>query len=112
MAETLTEMECFKTQTEHDASLNLKIYLLQVCDNNINNYQIFENKTSKISGKTTTTTTIKSSKIRLLVFYLFQFVNYYSSIFYIAFFKGRLPGRPGGKYTKIFGYRQEEVSFR
>ena len=29
-AETLTEMECFKTQTEHDASLNLKIYLLQV----------------------------------------------------------------------------------
>ena len=70
MAETLTEMECFKTQTEHDASLNLKIYLLQVCDNNINNYQIFENKTSKISGKTTTatTTTIKSSKIRPLVF--------------------------------------------
>ena len=30
MAEKLTEMECFKTQTEHDASLNLKIYLLQV----------------------------------------------------------------------------------
>merc|ERR1719334_50167 len=64
MAEKLTEMECFKTQTEHDASLNLKIYLL-------------------------------------------QFVNYYSSIFYIAFLKGRLPGRPG-KLSKIFGYRQEE----
>jgi anoctamin-1 len=30
MAEKLTEMECFRTQSEHDASLNLKIYLLQV----------------------------------------------------------------------------------
>ncbi|CAH1155880.1 unnamed protein product [Phaedon cochleariae] len=39
--------------------------------------------------------------------YMFQFVNYYSSIFYIAFFKGKFVGYPT-KYNKIFGYRQEE----
>nr|KAG5704950.1 hypothetical protein BaRGS_022792 [Batillaria attramentaria] len=36
-----------------------------------------------------------------------QFVNYFSSIVYIAFFKGRFVGRPG-KYSTIFGARQEE----
>ncbi|KAK3592615.1 hypothetical protein CHS0354_008152 [Potamilus streckersoni] len=36
-----------------------------------------------------------------------QFVNYYSSIIYIAFFKGRLVGRPGD-YNMVFGARQEE----
>lgn len=36
-----------------------------------------------------------------------QFVNYFSSIFYIAFFKGQFVGRPG-KYKTIFGGRQEE----
>jgi anoctamin-1 len=30
-----------------------------------------------------------------LKMYLFQFVNYYSSIFYIAFFKGKFVGHPG-----------------
>ncbi|EDO37747.1 predicted protein, partial [Nematostella vectensis] len=46
--------------------------------------------------------------------YLFQFVNYYSSLFYIAF--GKLnPGRPG-RYNRILavgdgdGYRQEECN--
>ncbi|XP_072016896.1 anoctamin-4-like [Amphiura filiformis] len=39
--------------------------------------------------------------------YLFAFVNYYSSSFYIAFFKGRLPGTPTD-YGKVFGFRQEE----
>lgn len=43
-----------------------------------------------------------------LKIYMFQFVNYYSSIFYIAFFKGKFVGYPS-KYNKIFGYRQEEV---
>ncbi|KAL4233719.1 Anoctamin-1 [Mactra antiquata] len=38
-----------------------------------------------------------------------QFVNYYSSIIYIAFFKGRLVGRPGA-YNMAFGARQEECS--
>ena len=39
-----------------------------------------------------------------------QFVNYYSSIIYIAFFKGRLVGRPGD-YNMAFGARQEEVLY-
>ena len=41
--------------------------------------------------------------------YVLQFVNYYSSLFYIAFFKGRFTGRPGD-YNLIFGARQEEVT--
>lgn len=44
-----------------------------------------------------------------LKIYMFQFVNYYSSIFYIAFMKGKLVGYPA-KYNRIFGYRQEECS--
>ncbi|XP_072017851.1 anoctamin-4-like isoform X2 [Amphiura filiformis] len=39
--------------------------------------------------------------------YFFAFVNYYSSSFYIAFFKGKLPGNPSD-YGKILGLRQEE----
>ncbi|XP_019864929.1 anoctamin-5 isoform X2 [Aethina tumida] len=42
-----------------------------------------------------------------LKIYLLQFVNYYASIFYIAFFKGKFIGYPK-RYNKIFGYRQEE----
>ncbi|KAL3266179.1 hypothetical protein HHI36_010363 [Cryptolaemus montrouzieri] len=41
--------------------------------------------------------------------YLFQFVNYYSSIFYIAFLKGKFVGYPA-KYNRIFGFRQEECN--
>lgn len=66
LAEYLTELELWRTQSEFDDSLTLKIYLL-------------------------------------------QFVNYYASIFYIAFFKGKFVGHPG-KYNKIFDYRQEECS--
>lgn len=44
-----------------------------------------------------------------LKIYLLQFINYYASIFYIAFFKGKVIGTPK-RYNKIFGYRQEEVS--
>uniref|UniRef100_A0AC35F864 Anoctamin n=1 Tax=Panagrolaimus sp. PS1159 TaxID=55785 RepID=A0AC35F864_9BILA len=47
--------------------------------------------------------------------FLFQFVNYYASLFYIAFIKGRLSGVPGyetdtptGRKIKIDGYRLEE----
>uniref|UniRef100_A0A8B9HQX1 Anoctamin n=1 Tax=Astyanax mexicanus TaxID=7994 RepID=A0A8B9HQX1_ASTMX len=42
--------------------------------------------------------------------FLFQFVNYYSSCFYVAFFKGKFVGYPG-KYTYMFngsGLRNEE----
>uniref|UniRef100_A0A1I8NNX0 Anoctamin n=1 Tax=Stomoxys calcitrans TaxID=35570 RepID=A0A1I8NNX0_STOCA len=41
--------------------------------------------------------------------YVFQFVNYYSSLFYIAFLKGKFVGYPM-KYNRIFGFRQEECS--
>nr|CAI5822415.1 unnamed protein product [Callosobruchus analis] len=44
-----------------------------------------------------------------LKIYLLQFINYYASIFYIAFFKGKFIGHPKG-YNRFFGYRQEEVS--
>lgn len=41
--------------------------------------------------------------------YLFQFVNYYSSLFYIAFLKGKFVGYPA-KYNRILGFRQEECN--
>jgi anoctamin-1 len=44
-----------------------------------------------------------------LKIYLFQFINYYSSLFYIAFLKGKWTGTPK-KYNRLFGYRQEECS--
>ncbi|XP_053397685.1 anoctamin-4-like isoform X3 [Mercenaria mercenaria] len=40
--------------------------------------------------------------------FLFQFVNYYASIIYIGFFKGRFVGRPGNYDRNLFGFRQEE----
>uniref|UniRef100_A0A1I8IMF5 Anoctamin n=1 Tax=Macrostomum lignano TaxID=282301 RepID=A0A1I8IMF5_9PLAT len=43
----------------------------------------------------------------ILKVFIFQFVNFYSSIFYIAFFKGKFTGYPG-KYIKFFGLRNEE----
>lgn len=40
--------------------------------------------------------------------FLFQFVNYYSSCFYVAFFKGKFVGYPS-EYTYMFGsWRNEE----
>ena len=42
--------------------------------------------------------------------FVFQFINFYSSIFYVAFFKGRFVGYPG-HYKHIFGtLRNEDVS--
>uniref|UniRef100_A0A8C4HYC0 Anoctamin n=1 Tax=Dicentrarchus labrax TaxID=13489 RepID=A0A8C4HYC0_DICLA len=38
--------------------------------------------------------------------FLFQFVNYYSSCFYVAFFKGKFVGHPG-KYSYMFGKRSK-----
>lgn len=44
-----------------------------------------------------------------LKLYLLQFVNYYASIFYIAFCKGKLVGYPA-EYNRLFGFRQEECA--
>ncbi|XP_032594153.1 anoctamin-5 isoform X2 [Drosophila grimshawi] len=41
--------------------------------------------------------------------YVFQFVNYYSSLFYIAFLKGKFVGYPS-KYNRILSFRQEECN--
>jgi len=41
--------------------------------------------------------------------FIFQFVNYYSSLFYTAFFKGSFVGAPGDYYTTL-GLRNEQVS--
>ncbi|KAL8574872.1 hypothetical protein ACOMHN_044894 [Nucella lapillus] len=41
--------------------------------------------------------------------FIFQFVNFYSSIIYIAFFKGRFAGYPG-HYNRFFGLRSEECN--
>jgi len=41
--------------------------------------------------------------------YFLQFVNYYGSIFYIAFVKGQFIGRPDD-YNRWAGFRQEECS--
>lgn len=41
--------------------------------------------------------------------FLFQFVNYYSSCFYIAFFKGKFVGYPGDPVYLLGKYRSEEV---
>jgi anoctamin-1 len=43
-----------------------------------------------------------------LKMFLLQFVNYYSSIFYVAFFKGRFVGHPGE--FKDQSFTQEECS--
>ncbi|KAG8439741.1 hypothetical protein GDO86_005785 [Hymenochirus boettgeri] len=40
--------------------------------------------------------------------FLFQFVNYYSSCFYIAFFKGKIVGYPGDPVYWFGKYRNEE----
>ena len=44
-----------------------------------------------------------------LKIYLFQFVNNYFSILYLAFFKGRFVGTPDS-FNRIFGLRLEECS--
>ncbi|KAG8142257.1 hypothetical protein E2320_006193 [Naja naja] len=40
--------------------------------------------------------------------FIFQFVNFYSSPFYVAFFKGRFVGYPG-QYGQLLGMRNEDV---
>ncbi|XP_068173169.1 anoctamin-7 isoform X2 [Antennarius striatus] len=43
----------------------------------------------------------------ILKVFIFQFINFYSSPIYIAFFKGRFNGFPGHYYT-LFGVRNED----
>uniref|UniRef100_A0A8C2X472 Anoctamin n=1 Tax=Cyclopterus lumpus TaxID=8103 RepID=A0A8C2X472_CYCLU len=43
----------------------------------------------------------------ILKVFIFQFINFYSTPIYIAFFKGRFIGYPGN-YQTLFGFRNEE----
>jgi hypothetical protein len=43
--------------------------------------------------------------------FLFQFVNFYASIFYIAFIKPWFANPPGTESYKIGKYKTEEVRF-
>ncbi|XP_008827371.1 anoctamin-7 [Nannospalax galili] len=54
------------------------------------------------------TQTMYEDAFTLKVF-IFQFVNFYSSPVYIAFFKGRFVGYPGNYHT-LFGVRNEECA--
>ena len=42
--------------------------------------------------------------------FIFQFINFYSSIIYIAFFKGKIVGYPGAYINIMFNLRNEDVS--
>uniref|UniRef100_A0A4W6EYE4 Anoctamin n=1 Tax=Lates calcarifer TaxID=8187 RepID=A0A4W6EYE4_LATCA len=52
-------------------------------------------------------TQTKYEDMFVLKVFIFQFVNFYSSPVYIAFFKGRFVGYPG-KYNTLFGVRNED----
>ncbi|KAM4627679.1 anoctamin-7 [Polymixia lowei] len=52
-------------------------------------------------------TQTKYEDMFVLKVFIFQFVNFYSSPVYIAFFKGRFVGHPGNYYT-LFGIRNED----
>ena len=42
--------------------------------------------------------------------FIFQFINFYSSILYIAFFKGKFVGYPGAYKNIVGNLRNEDVS--
>lgn len=68
-------------------------------------YESIANYLTELELPRTQTEFDNSLSIKL---YVFQFVNYYASIMYIAFFKGKFVGYPT-HYNKIWGFRQEEV---
>jgi anoctamin-1 len=72
-------------------------------------FQLYEWLAEKLTEMELLRTQTEFDDSLTLKIYLFQFVNYYTSIFYIAFLKGKFVGYPA-KYNLIFGWRQEEVS--
>uniref|UniRef100_A0A667YYQ2 Anoctamin n=1 Tax=Myripristis murdjan TaxID=586833 RepID=A0A667YYQ2_9TELE len=52
-------------------------------------------------------TQTKYEDMFILKVFIFQFVNFYSSPVYVAFFKGRFVGYPGN-YNSLFGIRNED----
>lgn len=72
-------------------------------------FQIYQYLAEWLTEKELLRTQTEFDDSLTLKIYLLQFVNYYASIFYIAFFKGKFVGRPGD-YVRFFGHRQEEVT--
>lgn len=72
-------------------------------------FQIYQYLAERLTEKELLRTQTEFDDSLTLKIYLLQFVNYYASIFYIAFFKGKFVGRPGA-YIRFLEQRQEEVS--
>ena len=72
-------------------------------------YQVYARMAEYLTEKELQRTQTEFDESLTLKIYLLQFINFYTSIFYIAFIKGRLVGRPN-KYNRFFGFRQEECS--
>lgn len=68
------------------------------------------NVTCNVMAELPRTRTDYENSLTLKMF-LFQFVNYYSSCFYIAFIKGKIVGYPGEPVKLLGRFRNEEVIF-
>lgn len=73
-------------------------------------FQIYENIANFLTSLELPRTQIEFENSLSIKLYVFQFVNYYASMMYIAFFKGKFVGYPSN-YNKIGGFRQEEVTY-
>ncbi|XP_016394071.1 anoctamin-5-like [Sinocyclocheilus rhinocerous] len=73
---------------------------------------LYERVAIKITDMEVPKTHVEYENKLTVKMFLFQFVNYYSSCFYVAFFKGKFVGYPGD-YAYMFGkWRNEEVDPR
>uniref|UniRef100_A0A8C2DCH8 Anoctamin n=1 Tax=Cyprinus carpio TaxID=7962 RepID=A0A8C2DCH8_CYPCA len=73
---------------------------------------LYEHVAIKITDMEVPRTHVEYENKLTVKMFLFQFVNYYSSCFYVAFFKGKFVGYPGD-YSYMFGkWRNEEVDLR
>ncbi|XP_048014245.1 anoctamin-5 isoform X3 [Megalobrama amblycephala] len=63
---------------------------------------LYERVAIKITDMEVPKTHVEYENKLTVKMFLFQFVNYYSSCFYVAFFKGKFVGYPG-KYAYMFG---------
>uniref|UniRef100_A0A8C1WQQ9 Anoctamin n=1 Tax=Cyprinus carpio TaxID=7962 RepID=A0A8C1WQQ9_CYPCA len=69
---------------------------------------LYEHVAIKITDMEVPRTHVEYENKLTVKMFLFQFVNYYSSCFYVAFFKGKFVGYPGD-YSYMFGkWRNEE----
>lgn len=84
--------------------LNIQLYRLSSMENNLIHSLFISDTITELPR----TKTDYENSLTLKMF-LFQFVNYYSSCFYIAFAKGKAVGHPGKPVYLLGKYRNEEV---